>query len=429
MNAKQAAFVSQIDKWEEELKNHASLESGAVHDIIQQLHSSAFLPELYESWKYTSLHKLDGFFQKTHSSSIQEKWVTEQLERYNSLTFLQEATQLVVLNGKVGEPIRPSHRDILVFIEEPCSQKEALAWWQTESPSKVHTLYLLNILLARQVIHIRIPKGAAHQKLFLADLQDARKENVVSHTHYAITLEEGSSLEMVEVASGEGSYGHHPFLTIKVEKGASFHHVRLFDHSSSARGFGGVYAYVAEHGVYDSFLCLKGGEFHRNEVRVILAGEHAKAHVNGVQVLRNTQQADITSYIAHMAPHTASRQTIKNVISGKAKGIFQGKIYVDRAAQKTDGYQMNQALLLSDIAEIDAKPELEIYADDVKCSHGATVGALNAEQLFFLRSRGIPLEEARNLLVSAFVTEAFDLIENEELRAFLDHFSLSTGLE
>jgi Fe-S cluster assembly protein SufD len=131
------------------------------------------------------------------------------------------------------------------------------------------------------------------------------------------------------------------------------------------------------------------------------------------------QHADTTTALDHAAPDCASRQTYKTVLLGRSRGVFQGKILVRQVAQKTDGYQMNQALLLSPEAEIDSKPQLEIYADDVKCSHGATVGELDPEQLFFLRSRGIREAEARAILVEAFLTEAVDAVEDAHVRAAL----------
>jgi len=143
-------------------------------------------------------------------------------------------------------------------------------------------------------------------------------------------------------------------------------------------------------------------------------------HLNGAQLLGGRQHSDFTTVVSHDAPHCASRQTVKNVLAGRSRGVFQGRIEVARAAQKTDGYQMNQALLLSPEAEVDSKPELEIFADDVKCSHGATVGELDAEQLFYLRTRGIPEPEARSMLVRAFLAEAIDLIDNEPVRDVLD---------
>ena len=124
--------------------------------------------------------------------------------------------------------------------------------------------------------------------------------------------------------------------------------------------------------------------------------------------------------VSSAAPDCASRQTVKTVLAGKSRGVFQGKIHVHQIAQRTDGYQMNQALLLSPEAEIDCKPQLEIYADDVKCSHGATVGALDAEQLFYLRARGIPEEAARSMLVQAFLAEAIEAVADPTSRAALE---------
>ena len=132
------------------------------------------------------------------------------------------------------------------------------------------------------------------------------------------------------------------------------------------------------------------------------------------------QHADCTTAVSHAAPNCASRQTVKNVLAGHSRGVFQGRIDVAREAQKTDGYQMNQALLLSEHAEIDSKPQLRIFADDVKCSHGATVGELDPEQVFYLRSRGVPSAEAKAILVRAFLAEAIDGITDDAARGLLE---------
>jgi Fe-S cluster assembly protein SufD len=163
-----------------------------------------------------------------------------------------------------------------------------------------------------------------------------------------------------------------------------------------------------------------GARLSRTEVHANLVGAGAIAHLNAAQLLTGTQHADFTSVVGHLAPHGTSRQTVKNVLAGRSRGVFQGKIEVARQAQKTDGYQMNQALLLSPDAEVDSKPELEIFADDVKCSHGATVGELDAEQMFYLRSRGVPDAEARAMLVRAFLVEALDAVTDETIRSRLE---------
>ena len=209
-------------------------------------------------------------------------------------------------------------------------------------------------------------------------------------------------------------------LSATVADGANLVHLRLQQDATTAFHLSTVYADVAAGGTYDSFALTLGARLARMEVHANLNGAAAAAHLNAAQLLGGNQHADFTTVVRHAAPNTASRQTVKNVLSGKSRGVFQGKIEVLRVAQKTDGYQMNQALLLSPDAEMNAKPQLEIYADDVKCSHGATIGELDGEQLFYLRSRGIPDAQARTMLVRAFLSEALDPIAHEGARAAME---------
>ena len=173
---------------------------------------------------------------------------------------------------------------------------------------------------------------------------------------------------------------------------------------------------VAAGGYYNNFSLLCGCVPTRNEIDVRLEEPEAQAALNGAMLLRGTEHADTTTCITHQAPNCSSRQIYKTVLDGKARGVFQGKIIVAEGAQKTDGYQLSRALLLSDQAEMDAKPELEIYADDVKCSHGSTIGDLDENALFYLRARGLNETEARALLIEAFVSEMLDAIQVEEWR-------------
>jgi len=171
---------------------------------------------------------------------------------------------------------------------------------------------------------------------------------------------------------------------------------------------------VAGGGYYNNFSLLRGASPARNEIDVCLEGEEAQAALNGLMMLRNSEHADTTTRITHQAPHCASRQIYKTVLNDKARGVFQGKIIVAQDAQKTDGYQLSRALLLSDQAEMDAKPELEIYADDVKCSHGSTIGDLDDNAMFYLRARGLSETEARALLIEAFVGEMLEEVQSDE---------------
>lgn len=175
---------------------------------------------------------------------------------------------------------------------------------------------------------------------------------------------------------------------------------------------------VDEGAYYDNFNLITGGKLVRNEIEVKLQGKLAQCALNGAMLLQGSSHADTTTHIIHAASDGTSRETYKSVVAGKARGVFQGKVTVERHAQKTDAQQLCRALLLSDQAEMDAKPELRIYADDVKCSHGAAIGALDADMLFYLRARGLGEEEARALLVNAFIEDILDQIQMPEWRKF-----------
>jgi Fe-S cluster assembly protein SufD len=241
------------------------------------------------------------------------------------------------------------------------------------------------------------------------------------HPRHSIRLSSGAKLTLLETSLGDGAYFHNPVTEIDVAAGATLTHIRLQNESATAFHLSTLYARVAEDGTYDGFVLNLGARMARTEIHADLAGPNAAVHLTAAQLLSGTQHSDITTVVRHAAPRGTSRQTVKNVLAGRSRGVFQGRIEVAREAQKTDGYQMNRALLLSPDAEIDTKPELEIFADDVKCSHGAAVGELDSEQLFYLRSRGIPDAEARSILVRAFLAESLEAITHEPVRTAMEH--------
>jgi Fe-S cluster assembly protein SufD len=282
-------------------------------------------------------------------------------------------------------------------------------------------LAALNGMLFEDGVVVTVPDGTAAGVLELLSFATLSERAPAYHPRHLLRLGAGASLTLIETAAGPATarYLHNPVFEITVEAGARMHHGRLQQEGREAFFLSTVYARVAAGGTYDNFSLLAGARLARNEIHVALTGPKAACHMNGVQLVADGQHADTTTALDHAAPDCASRQTYKTVLSGRSRGVFQGKILVRKIAQKTDGYQMNQALLLSPEAEIDSKPQLEIYADDVKCSHGATVGELDAEQLFFLRSRGIPAAQARAILVEAFLTEAVETVADADIRAAL----------
>jgi Fe-S cluster assembly protein SufD len=206
-------------------------------------------------------------------------------------------------------------------------------------------------------------------------------------------------------------------MEVEVADGAAFHHVRAQGRDHERRAVTHMFARLGEGSTYKSFTLTANGVLTRNEQVVEFTGDNAVAHVAGACVGDGDFHHDDTVFVTHDAVACESRQVFKKVLRNGATGVFQGKILVKQGAQKTDGYQISQSLLLDEDSQFLAKPELEIYADDVACSHGSTSGAIDETALYYLRSRGVPESQATDLLVLAFLAEALEEIEDETIAA------------
>ena len=235
--------------------------------------------------------------------------------------------------------------------------------------------------------------------------------------HHVVKVEEGADLTIIE--NGPAAARFNKCLEVDVADRAAFHHVRAQGRDHERRAATHIFARLATESTFKSFTLTVNGVLTRNECVIELTGDDAAAHVAGAAVGDGEFHHDDTVFITHDGVNCESRQVFKKVLRNGATGVFQGKILVKAGAQKTDGYQISQALLLDGDSQFLAKPELEIYADDVACSHGSTSGAIDEDALFYLRSRGVPDNEAQNLLVLAFLGEALDEIDNEDLAAEL----------
>ena len=253
------------------------------------------------------------------------------------------------------------------------------------------------------------------EMLFVATPKATPCEN---ETTIKVSLGANSRLTLIErhVDEGEQPQARHVTMNIDLAVQSKLTHGKIVRGDAHSLHFAKTKVRVEAGAFYDHFGLIAGGRLTRCEAEVALCGKMAEARLLGVMLLRGAEHGDLTSLVAHKSPHTNSRQICKSVLADKARGVFQGKVLVDKGAQKTDGYQLCRALLLSDKAEMNAKPELEIYADDVKCSHGTAVGDLDENALFYLLSRGIPANEARAMLVEAFVKEQTDLIPEGDLK-------------
>jgi Fe-S cluster assembly protein SufD len=233
-----------------------------------------------------------------------------------------------------------------------------------------------------------------------------------------IVVEQGARAMVVESHEGAADCADQVNAVLELVVGDEAHvdHVKLTGAGAGALHVWTMMAQVGARARFNVFLFTTGGAVVRNQLIVRFAGEGTVAGIRGATLLKGSQHADVTLFTEHAAPACTSRETFKSVLDDSGRSVFQGKIIVRRGAQKTDARMATHALLLTDTAEADNKPELEIYADDVQCGHGATSGALDQDLLFYLKARGIPEKEAETLLIQAFVGEAVEGIEHAGLR-------------
>jgi Fe-S cluster assembly protein SufD len=223
-------------------------------------------------------------------------------------------------------------------------------------------------------------------------------------------------VESFVAAVGTKGYQTHDALQIAIEDGARLEQVRLNEDAADAFHIASCFVTLGASAGLNTFNLTTGGSVSRYQAFIRFNGEGSEVKTNGVNLLNGTQHGDTTLFLDHAVPHCSSREVFRAVLDGRAHSVFQGRIIVRPHAQKTDAKMMTRALLLSDEAEADSKPELEIFADDVTCGHGSTTGALDESLLFYLRARGLPEKDAQSLLIQAFVGEAIESIVDDALR-------------
>ncbi len=281
----------------------------------------------------------------------------------------------------------------------------------------------LNTAFMQDGVVVRVPKGEVVEvALHILHVTDAQAQGAAIHPRLLVVAEPLAQLTLVEshVAVGAPSYLVNAVAEISVANGARVDHYKLQRESAEAYHVGTVQVTQGRDSIYHSFSFAEGAALSRTNVYTKLAGTGSEARLNGLYVLDGAQHADHQTFVEHLAEACASRELYKGILDGESHGVFNGKVYVDPVAQRTDGKQTNKALILSEKARVDTKPQLEIFADDVKCTHGATVGRLEQLPLFYLKSRGIGAENARALLTYAFAAEVLETIEVDALRVTLE---------
>lgn len=361
-----------------------------------------------ESWKYTRPRNLqvDDFV-----SSLRYGKVSSSAPE---LPF--SADEIVIANGSLI-----SHPDSLPSGVTLSPLDEAQEYLSRLSDLENYPFAALNTAYLQEGLMINIAPGTIlNRPLALRYHTEPGENNLYANFRTIILCGSGSKAEVVETFTYAGEvksrYFNNLVTQVFLQAGAVLNHYKFQDEAFKAAHIALTAADIAEEASYNSFCLQKGADLARNETKIALRGSQARAEVNAAYMISGWATVDTTTDISHLVPETYSCQLVKGVVGGDAKGVFQGKIHIAPNAVKTEGKQLHKALLLSDRAEIDVKPELEIFADDVKCSHGAASGELDEEQLFYMQSRGIGRDEAKQILIDAYLDDVIATVKNESLR-------------
>lgn len=352
-----------------------------------------------EAWHYTDLRRLLTTVPAFEGA----------LEAKATASLVEGSSVLPVLNGVAGRPVKIDGVAVASVAEKLGDGSYAAALVQQ---GKDDAIGALNAALVGDGWFLDIPDGTVLEKP--VELQNMQAGGQV-HTRFAVRIGSGVTATVVERQTGSGDALVSTVDNVVVGEGSTITWLIVQEQPETATHLGQFNAWIGKDAKLSLFVMNAGGRLVRQEVRVAAKGEGADFQLRGVNLLAGDTHTDVTMVLDHAVPHTGSRELVRNVVTGKAHGVFQGRINVHQPAQKTDAKMSCNTLLLSDDGEFDTKPELEIFADDVVCGHGATVTEIDRTHLFYLMARGIDEKTARGLLVKAFVAEVIEGLEDEKL--------------
>ena len=374
---------------------------------FNQFVKNGFPNKRAEDWKFSDLNQII-------SSNINNLCFhrDEALNKIDESIFIDkfEHNKIIFINGVITD-IDFSHEDeTKVLLTKDLNQNENF--------KEVNPLVSLNNALTASYIRVTVKENYSLNKpLIIYNITTKELKSTAINLKTDIVLEKNSSLKLINLFDDNSENN---FINIvqnfDIAQDAVLKNYKIdYKINSNIK-----YCYnninLAKNSVSENFIFSTGSEFIKNEINCNLNDEYSSAFINGIINLTNKQHHEIKTNINHLAENTKSYQLIKSVLNENAKGIYQGKIYVDAKAQKTNGYQLSKALLLNENTEFDGKPELEIYADDVKCSHGATSGNLDEDAIFYLMSRGLSHKQSKELLINGFLLDAVEKITDLEIK-------------
>jgi Fe-S cluster assembly protein SufD len=392
-------------------------------EALDRFGRNGFPSSKVEAWKFTDLHRVAGLGFDNMPAAIGRALTPADVAPHR---FSADCAVAVFVNGM----FRPDLSDLdgaaglrvrNVAAADQADLQALAAPALTSLEPRARALADLNTAFMRDGAVIDIEGCAALAPVQLLFVASPQGDRPVFHVRNLIRLGAHASATVVETYVGQDqrAYWTNAVTRLEIGDGAVLRHCKLQAEGANATHVAATSVRVARAATYHMFAVALGGDLARNEIEVELAAPEATAELNGVTLARGRQHLDTTTRLSHAQPHGTSRQEFRNVVDDHAHAVFQGSVMVAPAAQKADAQQQSRSLLLAPTAAVDTKPELEILADDVKCSHGAAIGDLEPEQLFYLRARGLGEADARALLVAAFIGHLIDGIEGRDAQAYI----------
>ena len=370
---------------------------------------SGFPSKKLEDWKFSDLKSIIN----KNIKELKFGFNTIENKSYN-LKFIKnfEHSKIVILNGEFLSA------DILDIDKNKIEIKnENLIF----SESLNEPLNNLNKAFASKLIRLNVLEGKIVEKpLVIYHICDLDSETNLINTRFELTLHKNSSLSTLNLFEDKSvsGFNNHNF-NIVINKNSNLKNYIFDSNKNQNLRYSFTNIDIYENSNSENFIYSSGSKFSKYEINTNLKEKYSSAFINGIINLDEKNHHEIKTNINHLAENTKSYQLIKSVLNDKSTGVYQGKIFVNDQAQKTDGYQLSKALLLNENTEFNGKPELEIYADDVKCSHGSTSGNLDENSIFYLMSRGLNYDQAKKLLIDGFINDVIEKITNIEIQKYL----------
>ena len=377
---------------------------------LELFYQAGFPNKKDEDWKFSDLNSI---ISNNFNKIVNDDFLPGETEFKNIEEF--EHNYISLLNGKLISKDFSYEEKNKILIDNYNHKNEL-------SLDSKNSLNFLNNALATGGYSLEIVKNYKLKKplVIYNNFSNSLKEKIVNYKN-SIILNENSELNLINYInnSSKENFMVNILENIKVKKDSSLNNILINNSKCNCYFYKYIKSDLEKNSNFENYLLSSGLKFNKLDIEINLNEENSNSSVFSALNLINKEHQEIKTRINHNAPNCNSYQKVKNVLNDESKGVYQGKIFVKNIAQKTDAYQLSKALILNDAAEFDAKPELEIYADDVKCSHGSTSGSIDLNSIHYLKSRGIPEKEAYQMLINGFLCEILEKLSEGKIKNFL----------